>query len=85
MENVAILGIENCLLYPLQSIFTSETVNNMDDSKIRELASEPSFIQEERGRLAQELEKLETGLQTLKIFDSKMPSPRSPTPTVSGK
>lgn len=83
VENVAILGIENCLLYPLQSIFTSETVNNMDDSKIRELASEPSFIQEERGRLTQELEKLETGLQTLKIFDSKMPSLRSLNLTVS--
>ncbi|KAL4742516.1 P-loop containing nucleoside triphosphate hydrolase protein [Aspergillus similis] len=68
VDNVAILGIENCLLYPLQRIFTSQVVNDMGDSQIQDLAAEPSYVTEERKRLSQELEKLQAGLRTLNLF-----------------
>ncbi|KAL4994064.1 P-loop containing nucleoside triphosphate hydrolase protein [Aspergillus recurvatus] len=68
VDNVAVLGIENCLLYPLQHIFTGQVVNNMGDSQIQNLAAEPSYVTEERKRLSQELEKLEAGLRTLNLF-----------------
>jgi hypothetical protein len=68
VDNVAILGIENCLLYPLQRIFTSQVVNDMEVSQIQSLAAEPSYVTEERKRLSQELEKLQAGLRTLNLF-----------------
>ncbi|RAK86367.1 dynamin family protein [Aspergillus costaricaensis CBS 115574] len=54
VDNVATLGIENCLLEPLQRILTSQVINNMHDDQVRELASEPSFTSDERDRLASE-------------------------------
>ncbi|KAI2846347.1 hypothetical protein CBS147343_7510 [Aspergillus niger] len=78
VDNVATLGIENCLLDPLQRILTSQVINNMDDDQVRELASEPSFISDERGRLASEVEKLQAGLRTLKTFNIQKPSMSGP-------
>lgn len=68
VDNVAILAIENCLLCPLEHIFTGKTVLGMDDQQIREIAAEPSSIQKERERLNEELEKLRRGNQTLNAF-----------------
>ncbi|KAK2741135.1 hypothetical protein FQN57_005736 [Myotisia sp. PD_48] len=65
VDNVAILGVENCLLDPLQRVFTSQTINNMDDGQIKDLAIEPPHIHEERERLGGELEKLKAGLRSL--------------------
>jgi hypothetical protein len=73
VDNVATLGIENCLLEPLQRIFTSQVVNNMEDDQVRELAAEPSYISEERDRLGGELEKLQAGLRTLSLFNTQKP------------
>ncbi|KAL2784217.1 dynamin family protein [Aspergillus keveii] len=73
VDNVATLGIENCLLGPLQRIFSSQVVNDMDDAQIRELAAEPLYVMEERNRLAQELEKLQVGLRTFNIFRPIVP------------
>ncbi|RLL94583.1 hypothetical protein CFD26_102665 [Aspergillus turcosus] len=73
MNNVANLAIENCLLGPLESIFTSATVVNMDDEQIEDLASEPTAVREQRERLNYQLEKLQTGLSTLKSYDSTLP------------
>ncbi|KAL2843454.1 P-loop containing nucleoside triphosphate hydrolase protein [Aspergillus pseudodeflectus] len=73
VDNVATLGIENCLLAPLQRIFSSQVVNNMDDAQIRELAAEPLYVTEERNRLSQELEKLQVGLRTFNIFRPIVP------------
>ncbi|RJE19221.1 dynamin GTPase [Aspergillus sclerotialis] len=74
IDNVAIVGIENCLLDPLQRIFTSQVINDMEDDQIRELAAEPSYICEERDRLTRELAKLQAGLRTLSIFNTQKPS-----------
>ncbi|CAG8900109.1 unnamed protein product [Penicillium egyptiacum] len=68
VDNVAILAIENCLLYPLEHIFTGKTVLDMDDQQIQEIAAEPSNIQKDRERLNEELEKLRKGRQTLNAF-----------------
>ncbi|KAL4938067.1 hypothetical protein BDV06DRAFT_201790 [Aspergillus oleicola] len=68
VDNVATLGIENCLLGPLQHIFTSQAVNDMEDSQIKQLAAEPTYVSEERDRLTRELEKLRTGLRTFDMF-----------------
>ncbi|RMJ24443.1 dynamin GTPase [Aspergillus sp. HF37] len=74
VDNVATLGIENSLLDPLQRIFTCQVINNMEDDQVRELATEPSYIREERDRLMSELAKLQAGLRTLNIFNIQMPS-----------
>ncbi|KAL4860694.1 P-loop containing nucleoside triphosphate hydrolase protein [Aspergillus spectabilis] len=80
VDNVATLGVENCLLEPLQRIFTSQVVNNMDDTQIQELAAEPLYVTEERKRLVKELEKLQAGLRTFNIFRPMV----SPLAAVSG-
>ncbi|GIJ92120.1 hypothetical protein Asppvi_011096 [Aspergillus pseudoviridinutans] len=74
VDNVATLGIENCLLDPLQRIFTSQVVNNMDDDQIRELSMEQPYIHEERQRLGRELDKLQAGLRALSVFNTQKPS-----------
>ncbi|KAL4790933.1 P-loop containing nucleoside triphosphate hydrolase protein [Aspergillus venezuelensis] len=68
VDNVATLGIENCLLGPLQHIFTSQVVNDMEDVQIKQLAAEPTYLSEERDRLTKELEKLRAGLRTFDMF-----------------
>ncbi|KAJ5604877.1 hypothetical protein N7510_010031 [Penicillium lagena] len=72
VDNVATLGIENCLLEPLKGIFTSQTVNNMDDKQVQDLAAEPSYIMEERIRSTVQLEKLKAGLRVLNQFNVPM-------------
>ncbi|CAI7566369.1 unnamed protein product [Penicillium palitans] len=68
VDNVAILAIENCLLCPLEHIFTGKTVLDMDDQQIQEIAAEPPNIQKDRERLNEELGKLRKGIQTLNAF-----------------
>ncbi|KAL4881237.1 P-loop containing nucleoside triphosphate hydrolase protein [Aspergillus karnatakaensis] len=68
VDNVATLGIENCLLYPLQRILNSQVVNNMEDHQIQDLATEPTYVTDDRKRLSLELEKLQAGLRTLNTF-----------------
>ncbi|KAL5360179.1 hypothetical protein BJX96DRAFT_184398 [Aspergillus floccosus] len=80
VDNVATLAIENCLLVPLQRIFTSQAVNDMDDEQISELAAEPPHIRQERERLSSELEKLQAGMQAFNVFTtdgSSLPPPPS--------
>lgn len=69
IDNVATLGIENCLLGPLSSILTSQTVNDMEDKQVQDIAAEPSSIVDERDRLTRELEKLQAGSRTLSKFN----------------
>ncbi|KAF7593738.1 hypothetical protein BBP40_010913 [Aspergillus hancockii] len=78
VDNVATLAIENCLLSPLEHIFNGQTVNNMDDQRIRDLAAEPSHVRKDRERLNQELEKLRAGLNTFNIFNTESSSLQRP-------
>lgn len=78
VDNVAILGIENCLLAPLETIFTAQTINNLSDERIQDLASEPSSVEQERKRLSEELRRLQEGLSTLRLFSTQMPTLSKP-------
>ncbi|KAF3384322.1 Interferon-induced GTP-binding protein Mx2 [Penicillium rolfsii] len=71
VENVAILAIENCLLFPLEHVFSSQIVVDMDDERIEKVATEPSETQKERTRLNEELEKLRRGRQTLDAYKTE--------------
>lgn len=62
MENVTILAIENCLLHPLEKIFTSATVNDLDDETIQHVASESPFAQEDRNTQEKEIQRLHSAL-----------------------
>ncbi|KAJ5675982.1 Dynamin GTPase [Penicillium macrosclerotiorum] len=68
VENVVILAIENCLLYPLGRLFSSQFVMDMDDQQVQKIAAEPPETQSERRQLNDELEKLRRGKQTLGAF-----------------
>ncbi|KAJ5160329.1 P-loop containing nucleoside triphosphate hydrolase protein [Penicillium canariense] len=68
IDNVCILAIENCLLRPLEHIFTSQVINDMNDEQIQDIAAEPPYVHEERERLTQELKKLEAGMRTMNVF-----------------
>ena len=68
VDNVAILAVENCLLCPLEDIFTGKTVLGLDDEQVRQIAGEPLNIQKDRERLNGELDKLRKGRQTLNAF-----------------
>ncbi|KAJ5992682.1 Dynamin GTPase [Penicillium sp. IBT 35674x] len=78
VDNIAILAIENCLLRPLESIFTGQTVLDLDDNEIRKIAAEPSTTQRDRERLNKELEKLRKGRQALNAFSADGSSLRAP-------
>lgn len=78
VENVAILAIENCLLSPLEDLFSSQTVVGMDDDQIQKVAAEPSETQKERTRLNEELDKLRRGRDTLDAYrpeETSLPKP----------
>lgn len=70
IDNVAILAIENCLLRPLEHIFSNQVINSMDDEEIEKLAGESQEVKEERERLSRELKKLEAGMRTLSSFSA---------------
>ncbi|KAJ5370483.1 P-loop containing nucleoside triphosphate hydrolase protein [Penicillium cataractarum] len=70
IDNVAILAIENCLLRPLEHIFSNQVINSMDDEEIEKLAGESQEVKEERERLSRELKKLEAGMRTLSTFSA---------------
>ncbi|KAL4923598.1 P-loop containing nucleoside triphosphate hydrolase protein [Aspergillus undulatus] len=84
VDNVATLGIENCLLEPLQRLFTSQVVNDMEDSQLQQIAAEPLYVSEERNRLTRDLEKLQAGLRTFNMFRPVL-SPLSDPFTLSSK
>ncbi|KAK8053611.1 hypothetical protein PG996_012912 [Apiospora saccharicola] len=63
-DNVIILAIENCLIQELPSIFTTEMVNQMDDTELDRLASESEDVKEERAQLQKEHDALKGGLKS---------------------
>ncbi|KAL2852691.1 P-loop containing nucleoside triphosphate hydrolase protein [Aspergillus pseudodeflectus] len=74
INNVAVLGIENCLLEPLKQILTCQTINNMEDDQVQCIAAEPAHLTGERQRLSKDIEKLQAGLQVLSLSKPMEPS-----------
>ncbi|KAF2707621.1 dynamin family protein [Pleomassaria siparia CBS 279.74] len=66
IHNVASLAIEQCLLTRLPKIFSSATIREMSDEKLKLIASESRDTRIERERVVERVQVLKTGLQTLK-------------------
>jgi cell division protein FtsB len=78
IDNIAILAIENCLMQPLETIFTGSTVGLMADQKIKQLTAEPSYTQANRKQLKSDLEKLQAGLNVCRRYIAQTASPSKP-------
>lgn len=78
IDNVAMLAIENCLLRPLEHIFTSRLVNELSDERIGHLAAEETGGTETRERLNRELGKLHKAKRELKALNKDSSSPPPP-------
>ncbi|EHK44594.1 hypothetical protein TRIATDRAFT_181896, partial [Trichoderma atroviride IMI 206040] len=63
-DNVVHLVVENCLISKLPDIFNPRVVTQMSDEILKRLAEESDEIKVERSQLADEIEKLKTGLQS---------------------
>ncbi|KAJ5816458.1 Dynamin [Penicillium robsamsonii] len=69
MDNVATLGIENCLLSPLGDVLTTQTITNMENKQIEELfADVHDGVKKSHEGLAHELENLLAGVRALTKF-----------------
>jgi hypothetical protein len=66
VDNVAVLGIEFCLVEKLSEMLSSEVVMNLDDAVVQEIAGEEEDSQEERARTLKKLQILESALQDLR-------------------
>ncbi|KAF2187960.1 putative dynamin GTPase [Zopfia rhizophila CBS 207.26] len=71
IDNVAILAIENCLVQPLETIFTPLTVEAMEDHEVMRLASEPPYAQANRLQLRSDLDKLTAGLRSCNRYNTQ--------------
>ncbi|PNP58270.1 hypothetical protein THARTR1_01785 [Trichoderma harzianum] len=63
-DNVVHLVIENCLISKLPDIFNPRVVTQMSEEILKRLAEESDEVKTERRQLADEIEKLKTGLQS---------------------
>lgn len=76
MDNIAYLGIESCLLSPLNGVLTTQTIANMDNSQVEDLfAGISDGAQNWRDELNDDLEKLQMSLRVLKRFKFAEPNP----------
>lgn len=66
VDNVAALGIEQCLLSELAEIFSPTVVLGIPEKQLQEIAAETEDSLAERKRLQKKLGALEAGLKTLK-------------------
>jgi hypothetical protein len=66
VDNIAVLGIEFCLVEKLSEMLSSEVVMNLDDAVVQEIAGEEEDSQEERARTLKKLQILESALQDLR-------------------
>ena len=74
ISNIAVLGIENCLIASLPDLFSSETILRMEDEQLDAIAAESEDIRLERAMLDEKIEDLENGLQTIGRQASLLPS-----------
>lgn len=65
MDNIAILGIEQCVLSGLADMFSPNVVMTVPEPLLQEIAAETEDAQAERKRLNHKLGVLEAGLKTL--------------------
>lgn len=78
VDNVAMLAIENCLLRPLEHIFTSRIVNDLSEERTQYLAAEQPGDAENRERLNEELDTLRKAKSDLNSLGLDCISPPPP-------
>lgn len=74
ISNIAVLGIENCLIASLPDLFSSETILRMEDEQLEAIAAESEDIRLERAMLDEKIKDLEKGLHTIGRQASLLPS-----------
>jgi hypothetical protein len=62
IHNVINLGVESCLVRHIRTILTPRDVLGMDENKLKELASEPPDVQQQRVDFQKEITMLREGL-----------------------
>lgn len=68
VDNIAVLGIESCLLEGLEDAFTAQTVMGLEDDLVQKIAAENQDSVTERTRTQEKLRILEDGLHTLNRY-----------------
>ncbi len=68
VDNIAVLGIESCLLEGLKDAFTAQTVMRLEDDLVQKIAAENQDSVTERTRTQEKLRILEDGLHTLNRY-----------------
>lgn len=74
INNIAVLGIENCLIASLPDLFSPETILRMEDEQLEAIAAESEDIRLERAILDEKIRDLEKGLHTIGRQASLLPS-----------
>ncbi|MCJ1474752.1 hypothetical protein MMC13_003412 [Lambiella insularis] len=69
VDDFSNLAVEKCFLDPLSTMFTSRTVNMLEDDVIEDIAAEDESSRQERQRLGQKINILEQSLQRLHSLD----------------
>lgn len=87
INNVAVLGIESCLIANLTSIFSPSLVTSMNNTELNLIAAECSKTRAKRASLTRKLDALTKGKRVLRIYavsqprTHQPPSPSSPQST----
>ena len=74
---VSTVLVEECILQRLLSLFSTDSVLDMDDSLITTMAAESAGSAIQRKRLTEKLGTLEKGLSALRKFERLDLEPRS--------
>jgi hypothetical protein len=75
VDDISVLAVEECLIQRLPTLFTPETVFNLDEDVIQRIAAESEESAAERERSTRRLRILETGLRDLSRLNNH---PRTP-------
>ena len=77
------LGIEQCLIQKMSSLFTPQVVQAMTTREMSTIAAESPETDVERQQCKDRLAVLETGLRDLKILDKHRPGSGSKSPMLA--
>ncbi|KAK0667690.1 P-loop containing nucleoside triphosphate hydrolase protein [Cercophora samala] len=71
IDNVVVLGLENCLLRHLPTILDPDMVPNMTDADVEKVAAESRPVRQEREELQVQLAKLQSGHAACRAFQPR--------------
>ncbi|VBB78393.1 Putative Protein similar to dynamin GTPase [Podospora comata] len=71
IDNVVVLGLENCLLRHLPTILDPDMVPNMTDEDVEKVAAESRPVRQEREELQVQLTKLQSGHAACRAFQPR--------------